>query len=96
MTDLPDARLRLDVWLWRARFFRTRGLATAHVTGRGVRITRLGQTRRVDKAGTGVCVGDVLTFAAGPHIHTIRIVGLGTRRGPASEAQGLYEPAGEE
>ncbi len=95
MTELPDARLRLDAWLWRARFFRTRALAASFVAGHGVRITRLGQTRRADKPGAGICIGDVLTFATGGHIHTVRVIALGTRRGPANEAQGLYELAGE-
>ena len=43
--------LRLDVWLWRARFFKTRSLAAGHVRRRGVRLSHNGQTRRVDKPG---------------------------------------------
>ncbi|MEM1149906.1 MAG: RNA-binding S4 domain-containing protein [Pseudomonadota bacterium] len=90
MKDEPLETARLDVWLWRARFFKTRALAGKAVTKRGVRLTRFGQTRRTSKPGAGVAVGDVLTFTKGPHIEVIEVVALGERRGPASEAQGLY------
>lgn len=82
--------VRLDIWLWRARFFRTRGLATDHVKHKGVRYSRAGQTRRTDKAGATICVGDVVTFRRGEHIQTVEILSLGERRGPAEEAQALY------
>lgn len=82
--------LRLDVWLWRARFFRTRSLASQHVSQRGVRITRHRQTRKVDKPGTSIVVGDVLTFTRARQVQTIEIAGLGSRRGPANEARTLY------
>lgn len=84
------ATVRLDIWLWRARFFKTRGLATDHVKRKGVRISRGGQTRRSDKAGLAISVGDVVTFGRGEHIKTIQIMDLGERRGPAEEAQALY------
>lgn len=95
MSEAATETLRLDVWLWRARFFRTRTLAGEAVTRSGVRITRFGQTRRVSKPGTSVAVGDVLTFTRGPHIECVKICDFGTRRGPAEEASALYEPAGE-
>ena len=82
--------VRLDIWLWRARFFRTRALATDHVRGKAVRISRNGQTRRTDKPGTAISVGDVVTFGRGEHIRTVEILALGMRRGPAEEAQALY------
>jgi len=47
--------------------------------------------QHVSKAHYALRVGDVLTFPLGPHIRVIKVVELGTRRGPASEAQGLYE-----
>ncbi len=84
------ASVRLDIWLWRARFFRTRALATDHVRGKAVRISRNGQTRRTDKPGAAISVGDVVTFGRGEHIRTVEILDLGTRRGPAEEAQALY------
>lgn len=89
MTD-EGPTLRLDVWLWRARFFRTRALSGEHVRSAGVRLSRSGQTRRVDKPGTAISVGDVVTLARGAHISTVEVLDLGTRRGPASEAAGLY------
>ncbi|ATG49589.1 RNA-binding S4 domain-containing protein [Celeribacter ethanolicus] len=79
--------IRLDKWLWYARFFKTRGLATKTVTGGHVRVN----STKVSKAATSVGAGDVLTFPQGHHIRVIRLVGCGTRRGPAPEAQGLYE-----
>jgi ribosome-associated heat shock protein Hsp15 len=79
--------LRVDKWLWHARFFKTRSLAARAVTGQGLRVN--GQ--RVTKASAAVRPGDVLTFAQGEHIKVAKIVALGTRRGPAPEAQALYE-----
>lgn len=90
MSEAPLETARLDVWLWRARFFKTRALAGEAVEKRGVRLTRFGQTRRTSKPGAGVAVGDVLTFTKGTHIEVIEVVALGERRGPASEAQSLY------
>lgn len=90
MSDDKLDTARVDVWLWRARFFKTRALAGQAIGKRGVRITRFGNTRRVSKPGTGVAVGDVLTFTKGTHIQVVEILALGERRGPASEAQGLY------
>ncbi len=95
MSDVPAETLRVDAWLWRARFFRTRGLASEHVSRKGLRITRHGQTRRVDKPGTQISPGDVLTFGKDDHIRTVEVIALGTRRGPPAEAQALYQPVGE-
>jgi ribosome-associated heat shock protein Hsp15 len=78
---------RLDRWLWYARFFKSRSLATKHCAGNKVRVNR----RIVSKASASIRAGDVLTFPQGRDIRVIRIIGLGTRRGPAVEAQGLYE-----
>ena len=88
--DGEDEALRLDVWLWRARFFKTRALAMAHIKRRGVRITRHGDTRRVDKPSATVRVGDILTFSKAKVIQTLQVAAFGVRRGPASEAQTLY------
>ncbi|RAN35424.1 RNA-binding S4 domain-containing protein [Hyphomonas pacifica] len=82
--------LRIDVWLWRARFFKTRTLSGAHVRKSGIRLSRNGQTRRVDKPGTAICVGDIVTLARGAHITTIEVLDLGIRRGPPEEAAALY------
>ena len=78
---------RLDRWLWFARFFKTRDLATRLCERGRVRINRI-KTR---KASYGVRVGDVLTFPQGRDIRVVKVVDLGSRRGPATEAVGLYE-----
>jgi ribosome-associated heat shock protein Hsp15 len=86
MSDQPPPTLRVDKWLWQARFFKTRGLA-ASVVKAGIRIN----ATRIAKPSASVGPGDVLTFTAGSRVRVIRVVGLGLRRGPASEAQALYE-----
>ncbi len=86
MTETIDARLRLDKWLWYARFFRTRSLAARACAAHRLRIN--GEV--VSKSHATVKPGDVLTFPLGPHIRVIEILALGTRRGPAPEARTLY------
>ncbi|WP_163849426.1 RNA-binding S4 domain-containing protein [Pseudooceanicola aestuarii] len=81
-----DEKLRIDKWLWQARFFKSRSLSAACVTGGHLRIN--GQ--RTVKASHGVGPGDVLTFSQGQVVRVIRVEALGTRRGPAPEAQALY------
>lgn len=81
------ASLRLDKWLWHARFFKTRTLAAKVVASGGVRVNGT----RVTKAAVGVRPTDVLTFAQGQKVRVVRIAALGVRRGPAPEAQALYE-----
>ena len=80
-------RIRIDKWLWHARFSKTRGIAQA--AARAGRIRLNGQ--RVEKAGTEVKPGDTLTLPRGREVVAVRVVALGTRRGPAAEAQALYE-----
>ncbi len=79
--------LRLDKWLWFARFFKTRSLATKFCLAGRLRVNG----NIVPKAHALVRVGDVLTFPLGPYVRVIKIVRLGERRGPAPEAQTLYE-----
>lgn len=83
--------LRIDIWLWRARFFKTRALATAHLKRRGARITRDGHTRRTTKPGASVTTGDIVTFGRTGHIRVVEVLALGERRGPAAEARQLYK-----
>ncbi|MEL6857112.1 MAG: RNA-binding S4 domain-containing protein [Pseudomonadota bacterium] len=90
MSDADMDAIRVDIWLWRARFFKTRALATDYVTRRGLRITRHGQTRKTTKAGQRVSPGDVLTFYKAKTLETLEILEVGERRGPAAEAQSLY------
>lgn len=78
--------IRIDKWLWHARFFKTRTLAQGFVTAGNVRVNR----QRIEKANHSVKPGDVLTFVKGPQVRVIEIVALATRRGPATEAQELY------
>lgn len=86
--SIPPARevIRLDKWLWQARFFKSRALAAETAESGHLRIN--GQPTK--KPGAGVAVGDVLTFPQGARIRLVRIVALGLRRGPATEAQMLY------
>jgi ribosomal 50S subunit-recycling heat shock protein len=93
MTD-ADA-CRVDVWLWRARFFKTRSLAARFVDEGRVRLTRPAGEVRLDKASRSVRCGDALVFAVGGRLTAIRIEALGIRRGPPAEAQALYAPLGE-
>jgi ribosome-associated heat shock protein Hsp15 len=78
---------RLDRWLWCARFFKSRSIATKLCQGRKVRINR----QLVQKAAASIRVGDVLTFPQARHIRVVKILTLAQRRGPASEAQELYD-----
>lgn len=86
MSDQSD-KLRLDKWLWHARFFKTRSLAAKQVSGGNIRVNG----SRVQKPAQQVASGDVLTFAQGNCIRVIKVVAMGQRRGPAPEAQTLYD-----
>lgn len=81
-------QIRLDKWLWQARFFKSRTLATAFVADGHLRLN--GQP--MAKAAHPVQAGDVLTFASGRDVQVIRILACGTRRGPAIEARTLWQP----
>ncbi len=83
---------RIDVWLWRARFFKTRSLAARFVEEGRVRVSRAGTETRLDKASRTVRPGDGLVFAIGGRLTAIRVDAIGERRGPASEAHALYSP----
>ncbi|MCX2920629.1 RNA-binding S4 domain-containing protein [Stenotrophomonas bentonitica] len=81
----PVAAVRLDVWLWAARFFRTRSLAKQAV-----------ETGKVDVAGQrpkssrAVRVGEALQISRGDEVFEIEVRGLSDMRGPAPVAQQLY------
>ncbi len=87
MTGGAADKLRIDKWLWQARFFKTRSLAARMVGDGNVRLNGV----RVVKPAQAVGVDDVLTFAQGARVRVVRIAALGTRRGPATEAQGLFD-----
>ena len=83
--------LRLDKWLWQARFFKTRTQAATVANKGKIRINRM----LVTKSHYKVRAGDVLTIAQGHDIRVVRVVALGERRGPAPEARTLYEDINE-
>lgn len=85
MTPDETPKVRLDKWLWAARFFKTRSLAaTAIETGKvevnGERAKRAKQLQ----------VGDAVSIRLGPFTHHVDVLGLSERRGPAPEAAKLY------
>ncbi|MFN6979761.1 MAG: RNA-binding S4 domain-containing protein [Gemmobacter sp.] len=86
MAGLADAAIRIDKWLWQARFFRSRALAAAQVEAGRVRVNGA----RITKPGRALRAGDVLTFVQGDRVRLVRVLAPGDRRGPAAEAQGLY------
>ena len=96
MTEAPtgtsvEEPCRVDVWLWRARFFKTRGLAAKFVEAGRIRRFRPGQEEaRLDKVSRTVRIGDRLVFAIGGRLFDLLVAGCGTRRGPAAEARTLY------
>ena len=90
MSASESGATRLDVWLWRARFFKTRALATDFVSRKGIRLTRHGDTRKVTKPGARICPGDIVTFYKAKNLETIEVIAEGERRGPAVEAATLY------
>jgi ribosome-associated heat shock protein Hsp15 len=79
--------LRVDKWLWQARFFKTRSLAAKLVKSGKLRLNGV----LISKPSRSVGVGDILTFPKEMEIRVIKIYNLGQRRGPASEAQRLYQ-----
>ena len=79
--------LRLDKWLWHARFFKSRGLAAALVKSGRCRV----DGTPVSKPSRTITAGNVLTFPKEDEVRVVKVLGLGVRRGPAPEAQTLYE-----
>ncbi|MET0273546.1 MAG: S4 domain-containing protein [Phenylobacterium sp.] len=87
---MSDDACRCDVWLWRARFFKTRSASAKFVEEGRVRLTRAGQESRLDKPARPVKVGDTLVFAVAGRLTAVRVEAMGERRGPPAEARGLY------
>ena len=84
----PDDNVRrLDLWLWFARFFKSRTLATRFVQSGQLRVNN----DVIKKAHHNLRVGDVLTFPKADQVRVVKLLDLGLRRGPAPEAQALYE-----
>ncbi len=87
---MPDAghaaSQRIDQWLWFARIAKSRTLAQALIERGKVRVNRI----KIARTSAAVRPGDILTLSLGPRVISIEILGIGTRRGPATEAQALY------
>lgn len=84
--DEPPGRMRLDKWLWAARFFKTRALAVEAIDGG--RVTVGGERAKRSKL---VGAGMELSVRIGPYETIVMVKDVSSRRGPASEAQLLYE-----
>ena len=85
MTESTDASVRLDLWLWAARFFKTRSLAKQAIeTGK---VDAAGQRAKSSRA---VHVGDTLVVTRGDDVFEIEVRALSDKRGPAAVAQQLY------
>jgi ribosome-associated heat shock protein Hsp15 len=84
--DAGEERVRLDKWLWAARFFKTRALASEAIGGGKVQVNgdRAKRARPLQ-------VGDEVRVRLGPYEHTVVVKALSAHRGPASVAVGLYE-----
>ncbi|MBU1357629.1 MAG: RNA-binding S4 domain-containing protein [Gammaproteobacteria bacterium] len=83
-------RLRIDKWLWAARFFKTRSLAAEELGKNRVQVN--GDTA---KASREVKPGDMVTLRLGPTVRVVQVLGLSAQRGPAPVAQLLYEETAE-
>ena len=86
MSDTPDST-RIDKWLFHARLYKTRPLAQAAAAAGKVRLNGT----RVEKPAQPVRPGDILVLGKGKELLVLRILALAERRGPAQEAQALYE-----
>ncbi len=84
---MSEPRIRIDKWLWHARFYKTRALAQEAAEKGRIRLNGA----RTEKAGRGIKIGDVLTVPTGRDVLIVRVVAFGEKRGPAPEARALYE-----
>jgi len=82
---LEAAAVRLDVWLWAARFFKTRSLAKQAIEGGKIELEN-----GVARPARGVHIGDRLRIARGEDRYEVDVLALSEARGPASVAQHLY------
>ena len=88
----PDdhGRVRIDKWLWAARFFKTRSLAAEAIAAGKVEVNG----DRVKPAKL-LQIGDEVSIRSGPYVHVVHVRGLSERRGPATVAATLYEESPE-
>ncbi len=87
---MSAARQRIDIWLFRARFVKTRAAAARLISEGGVRVVRDGASRVLDKASAEIAVGDAVLLPLRGVVRAVRVQQLGARRGPAEEARRLY------
>jgi ribosome-associated heat shock protein Hsp15 len=88
---VSEDRVRVDVWLWRARFAKTRAAASRLVSEGGVRVVRQdGASRALDKPSAEIGPGDKILFPQRGGIRGVEVVAAGARRGPPAEARTLY------
>jgi ribosome-associated heat shock protein Hsp15 len=83
---MSEASIRLDKWLWFARFRKSRSLAAELCVAGRVRVNR----QIVQKPAAPIRVGDVVTVPVGSEIRVVRVERLGERRGPPAEARLRY------
>lgn len=88
--DAATESVRLDLWLWAARFFKTRSLARQAIEGGKIEVNET-----TTKPSRAVHVGDRLGIVRGNERMRVRVVGLSGRRGPAAQAQLMYEESPE-
>ncbi|MFL5403878.1 MAG: RNA-binding S4 domain-containing protein [Gemmatimonadales bacterium] len=87
MDDTPsEAKIRLDKWLWAARFYKTRALAAEAIGGGKVQVNG----ERVKRA-KALQLGDEVRIRLGPYEHAVLVRALSDRRGPAAQAAALYD-----
>ena len=84
---IAEGGIRMDKWLWHARLFKSRSLATQFCNAGKLRVDGV----VIRKAHFLARPNMVLTFSRGPQVRIIKILLLGSRRGPATEAKALYE-----
>ena len=87
---MTGERIRIDKWLWHARFYRSRAQAQQAAASGLLRLNGL----RVEKASAGVRPGDILTLPRGREVFAVRIEAVALRRGPSAEARTLYSFVG--
>lgn len=80
-------KVRIDKWLWWARFFKTRSLAAKKISNGAVRVN----SQRVSKPSAEVTIDDVLTLKQEKIVQVIRVVSLGQRRESYEKAKKMYE-----
>lgn len=83
---MTDGTIRLDKFLWQARFFKTRALSAQIVAAGKVRVN----AQRVTRPGRAIRAGDTLTITGRGAVRVVTVLALPTRRGPAAEARRLY------